>query len=192
MKEITFVEQLCKWLKNQGYDPQTNVLIGKKGRRIEVDIYCERGAESPLAIEVKTDRQGMFDGIGKAFFYTAYTDCEVWLAVPSSVVKHLKKLNREDLPFQTFDITHMELIKNARDYDYNTRTLLRSYICPICGEKVGNVNNANWLNIHLEARHTLDLHELKQAIRTYKLIQQDEVQKAKIARLKIIYEQDEE
>lgn len=169
MKEEVLVKKICNWLKNQGFYPETEVTLGKRNRKIRVDIYVDRNPQPPLAIEVKAQKGGLFDGIGKALFYTAYTDCEVWLALPHRMCKLASHLNPLNLPFKLFDTSNLKLMES----NPRLRPSYKIYICPLCGEKVGDVNRKMWLKLHLLRRHGTTMQELFEAIRIYKMIKYD-------------------
>jgi len=173
MNEEQLVRRICEWFKKQGFSPETNVRLGKRGRKIQVDIYVDRNPQRSLAIEVKKDKKGIFDGIGKALFYATYTDCEVWLAMPTNMCKLAMHLNPLHLPFRLFDTTHMQLVPDT--YANADNFVVKIYICPLCGEKVGDVTKKNWLNVHLINKHGVDVKEMFEALSFYKLAQRNEL-----------------
>ncbi len=180
MNEKYLTKKICGWLKEQGFYPETEVTLGKRGRKIRVDIYVDRKPLPSLAIEVKGDKAGLFDGIGKAMFYSAYTNCEVWLAMPSNMCKLASRLLPLRLPFKLFDTTKMQLIEDKTSTKTPTRPTLNIYVCPLCGEKIGNVNEKGWLKLHLQRRHDTSIEELFKAIRIYRALRYDETLKRQV------------
>jgi hypothetical protein len=188
MKEERLVREVCQWLKSQGFQPETEVTLGKRGRKIRVDIFVDRNPLPPLAIEVKSRRTELFEGVGKALFYAAYLpECEVWLAMPSSMCKLANHLTPLLIPFALFDATHKTLVTTIDKHTLEAKV----YVCPICGEKIGNIRNKKWLDFHLIKEHGLDSGELFEAIRIYKAYKHDESLRRKIESAMVASETDE-
>jgi hypothetical protein len=188
MNEKRLVQEVCQWLKKQGFQPQTEVTLGRRGRKIRVDVFVDRTPLPPLAIEVKSRKTELFDGVGKAIFYAAYLpECEVWLAMPSVMCKLAKHLTPLVMPFALFDITHKTLVKTEDKYTIEAKV----YVCPLCGEKIGDISKEKWLNIHMEKKHGLSVNELFEALRIYQVYKHDESLRRKIASAMVTSETDE-
>lgn len=178
MRENELVQRICEWVKKQGYKPEVNVTLGRGRRRIEVDVYFERGeGQLPIAIEAKTDKAGFFDGLGKALVYSTYTNCEVWLALPSESLVNLAK-QLLPLPFHIFNAKNMILVKSEGKQEI--KELVR-YICPLCDETITfQKGKERFLNIHMRKAHRHHIWELREALKIYDAIKTDEVLKNRV------------
>ncbi len=111
---------------------------------------------------MKTDKAGLYSGIGQAITYLAYGADETWLAVPAQAFRELSFINKKvGLPFNIFDTTHKTLIPGKK-----TPMIIhkKRYVCAFCGQTI--VPKKKWLKLHMKTEHDCEFtwEEVKNAI----------------------------